>query len=424
MNDQLPARIIARPKTGLAALIEKPRSRKLALFAVLLALSSVVPMELTISGEFEVYPEHNADIRAPVDAVIAEIFVAEGDVVEAGELLFRLVNPDIEAKKQDIRARLGEAAARLQMLSLGSRGEEVDLARQEIRTAGSRLDHSRTILAEARIMREQKIAQARQAAGLAGDRLKFAETERQRYQELLRKGIIAAQKFAEVEQTLRIRQGALLDSRANLTMALADDLGEARREEALALGALDEAKARLKLLLAGSRSEELEAAAAAANSLTVQLQLVEGELSSMMVRSPERGVMVTAHLHDLAGKLLRRGELIAEVYDYSVIKAELLIPEKEIGDVAVGQIIRLKARAYAGRSFRGEVVAIAPRTVQSRDGLPRRMVRVTTRIPNPDLALKPGMTGHGKISAGDQSILNLMTRRLVGFIRVEFWSWW
>ena len=38
--------------------------------------------------------------------------------------------------------------------------------------------------------------------------------------------------------------------------------------------------------------------------------------------------------------------------------------------------------------------------------------------------LKPGMTGHGKITCCERSIFHLITRRLVRYIRVEFWSWW
>lgn len=404
--------------------LSRVRHRKFWLAGIGLALAAILPMELTISGEFEVYPEHNADIRAPVEAVIAEIFIKEGDVVEAGDRLFRLSNPDTEAKRQDIQASLAEARARLELLVAGTRSEEIHLAESEVETARARLSHARTMLAEARVMRDQKIGQARQAAALAKDQLDFAQTDRDRYLTLLDKGIIAEQKFAEIDQTAKIRSGALVDSQASLNMALANDLGEVRRERALAAGALDEAEARLNLLLAGGRREELAAAASAVNSFQAQLALVTSELASMAVRSPESGIVVTEHLHDLLGQLVHRGDLIAEVYDFRVIRAELLISEKEIGAVAVGQTITLKARAYPSRSFEGEVVAIAPRAIDSADGLFRKMIRVTTEIANPDLALKPAMTGHGKIFAGDRSILNLMTRRFVRYFRVEFWSWW
>ena len=50
------------------------------------------------------------------------------------------------------------------------------------------------------------------------------------------------------------------------------------------------------------------------------------------------------------------------------------------------------------------------------------MIRVTTEIINPGLLLKPDMTGNGKIHAGERTIFGLITRRLVRYLRVEFWS--
>jgi hypothetical protein len=38
--------------------------------------------------------------------------------------------------------------------------------------------------------------------------------------------------------------------------------------------------------------------------------------------------------------------------------------------------------------------------------------------------LKPEMTGNAKILCGTRPLLELLTRRLARYIRVEFWSWW
>jgi hypothetical protein len=49
---------------------------------------------------------------------------------------------------------------------------------------------------------------------------------------------------------------------------------------------------------------------------------------------------------------------------------------------------------------------------------------VITQLDNAEHLLKPEMTGNAKIYCGEQRLLDLVTRRLVRFIRVEFWSWW
>jgi len=51
-------------------------------------------------------------------------------------------------------------------------------------------------------------------------------------------------------------------------------------------------------------------------------------------------------------------------------------------------------------------------------------VRVTTTIDNPSLLLKPEMTGNAKISCGQRRIVELLTRRVARYIRVDFWALW
>lgn len=411
---------VVKIKTYLRAV----RHKKKILAALGLVLTIILPMELIISGEFDVYPKNNADIRAPVEAVISVIYVKEGDRVRKGDALFQLTNPDLEVKRQDIRSLLSAAKARYGLLIAGTRHEEVLLMQKEVETAQTRLKHAVTMLDEAKRIHNQKINQAQQSVSLAKDQLTFTLNERDRYALLLKKNIISKQRFAEFEQAAKISQGAVEDSQTSLSIVLADDLGEARREKALATSAHQEAKAKLALLQADSRIEDIDAAKSAVASLEVQLSLINNDFDNMKIQSPEDGIVVTEHLHDLHGKLVHRGDLIVEIYDFRIVKAELLIPEKEIGDVTIGQGVTLKARAYPGRSFKGKVVAIAPRAISSADGLNRKMIRVTTEISNPDLALMPGMTGYGKINAGDRSIFDIITRRMVRYFRVEFWSWW
>jgi hypothetical protein len=38
--------------------------------------------------------------------------------------------------------------------------------------------------------------------------------------------------------------------------------------------------------------------------------------------------------------------------------------------------------------------------------------------------LKPEMTGNAKIYCGQRRLYEIVFRRLIRFVRVEFWSWW
>jgi multidrug resistance efflux pump len=206
-----------------------------------------------------------------------------------------------------------------------------------------------------------------------------------------------------------------------------------------------DARARLELLRRRSRPEDIEAARARLASLEAQQRFLEGEVHELTVVSPASGVVATPsrQLTEMRGQLVARGALIAKVYDFSTVRAQLVVSEKDIADVRVGQPVALRTRAYPDVAFRGTVTAIAtevaptssssaqsttgtssPGSSTTLPGSASRTFVVTTQIDNRDLLLKPGMTGQGKIYAGQRSIIGLITRRLARTFKVEFWSWW
>src|SRR5213078_2821395 len=66
--------------------------------------------------------------------------------------------------------------------------------------------------------------------------------------------------------------------------------------------------------------------------------------------------------------------------------ANFTMPEKDSGQLKVGQIVRIKVDAYPGQSFEGKITTIEPQV--STD---TRNIRVQATIANPEKILKPGM---------------------------------
>jgi hypothetical protein len=112
------------------------------------------------------------------------------------------------------------------------------------------------------------------------------------------------------------------------------------------------------------------------------------------------------------------------MFDQSTVTAEIMIPEREIADVHVGQTVLVRARAFPDRTFTSRITAIAPVAVEDPGGLGGRMIRVMTDIDNRSGLLKPEMTGSAKIYCGTRRVFELATRRIARYVRVEFWSWW
>ena len=134
--------------------------------------------------------------------------------------------------------------------------------------------------------------------------------------------------------------------------------------------------------------------------------------------------MTTHNLKEKVGQNVKKGDLITEVHDLGTVKAEIVIPEKEIADVQIGQKVALKVRAYPELNFEGKVVSIAPIVSKGEERWEPRTILVTTELHNTSMLLKPEMTGNAKIFCGQRRIFDLLSRRIARYIRVEFWSWW
>lgn len=406
------------------------RVRLILLFALVLAALFLVPWELTVSGEFAVAPRHNTDVRAEVDGIIAEVYVAEGQRVAAGELVSRLEDRDYRAELRAVGAQSDEVRARLKMLRAGPRVEERRVALQNLETAETRREYARRRLEEGERMQSARHAKAMAGLAVAEERLRYARNDLVRSRALFEGELISRRALEEAQERVAVADRELAGARADLAavsagdLALTGDLAGFHKELAVAQKEMEEARARLRLLEAGSRPEEIEGAEATLARLLSQRSLLEDHLRLVIVRSPVDGVVTTPKPHEKVGQFLKKGDLIVEVHELATVKVEIAVSEREIGDVKVGQPVVVKARAFPERPSEGRVIAIAPIAVKDEEAWRGKVFRVTTAIANADLLLRPDMTGTAKIYCGQRRLFDVISRRFARYMRVEFWSWW
>jgi len=340
------------------------RLAKIAVGAVVLAaILFFVRTDLRISGEFTILPAQKAEVRSEIEGIIAEILVDEGDRVERGAPIARLSELDLAAELRKVRAEIEEKQAKLKMLKIGSRPEEIELARATVKKDEEVLAFSRA----------------------------YMDMEAQLFKDKL---------------------------------SSKKDFEEAKEKVALREKDLETAQGNLKVLLAGSRPEEIEAMQAEINRLDAQKSYLEDQSRRLTITSPIRGLITSHKLKDRIGQSLKRGELLAEVHEMQTVTAEILVSEKEISDVREGQRIVLKARAHPTRRFEGSVFSIAPVATRDTNGFGARQFIVTTKLENPELQLRPEMSGNAKIYCGERRLYEITTRRFVRYLRTDFWAWW
>jgi multidrug resistance efflux pump len=401
-----------------------PRARLALMGLALLALLVFGRLELKVAGEFRVLPAGNADVRAEVEGLIEEILVEEGDTVRAGDLIARLSDRDARMELGRLEAEIEKTGASLRMLEMGPRPEEVALARKEVEKARTERDHAARQHAEAGLIHAEDLARQRAAVAKGEDQLASARKGLARVEALLQAGLVARQEVEDASEQVAIRENELLEEKAELRMVEADDLSKTRKDLAVAAKEVESADARLRVLLAGARPEEIEAQRAGLAALEAERRHLEEQIRRTRVVAPHNGVVVTPRLKEMAGSRVEKGDLIAEVHAMERLRAEIAVPEKEIGSVRPGQPVVLKSRAFPEKSLRGRVTAVAPAVQTEEGGWGRTIVRVEAEIDAPGASLRSDMTGQAKILCGRRPILELLTRRLTRYLRVEFWSWW
>src|SRR5206468_180964 len=337
------------------------RMRVVLLFALVVAALFLVPWELTVSGEFAVAPRHNADVRAEVDGIIAEVYVDEGQRVAAGQLVARLEDRDYRAELRSVEAQSDEMRARLKMLRAGPRMEERRVASQNLETAETRHEHARRRVEEAERMQTARLAKATADVAVAGERLQYARNDVERSRALFIGELVSRRTLEESQERAAVGDKELAAARADLAavsagdLALTGDLAGFRKDLAVAQKETEEARARLRLLEAGSRPEEIEGAEATLARLLSQRSHLEEQLRLVTVRSAVDGIVTTAKPRERVGQYMKKGDLIVEVHEFTTVRVEIAVPEREIGDVKVGQPVIVKARAFPEHPSEGRV---------------------------------------------------------------------
>lgn len=331
----------------------------MAVIAALVTASFFVTVELRISGPFQLQATLARPVTSKVGAFIESVHVQEGQTVESGTLLVMLDATEVRSALAQAQASLRQAQEALKMAEAPPRREVLDNALATVAVSEQELKNTET----------------------------------------------------------RVR--TLEDAAGSIAKVKLDD---ARMARDLAIKRLDAAKSSLDVLKAGSSCEEKESARAKVAEFQVQVEREKRRLANTRILAPIAGVIVTPRPERLVGLRIALGEPVISIYSRESMFLDISIPEKEIGEIRIGQTVRLKANSFPGSSFETTVQEIAPIvTPADPEAFSTNHVVVRCHLVNPDERLKPGMTGEAKVECGPRTIMSLFTRRVRRWLKVEFW---
>src|SRR5437763_2450508 len=163
----------------------------------------LVRVEDRASGPFQLRPAERAELRAPVSGFLRIVYFDEGERVPAGALVACLEVPDLESRLAQSKAALRESQAKLRLLEVGPRPEELREQRYRVERAKAwrdladkDLDRARKVLTEDLKRLDEDVAQRR-------IELKHARELQERRQRLAGTGAVGTEEAREVEKQVQ-----------------------------------------------------------------------------------------------------------------------------------------------------------------------------------------------------------------------------
>ncbi len=157
------------------------------------------------------------------------------------------------------------------------------------------------------------------------------------------------------------------------------------------------------------------------DQVQAQLSLIEEQLSRTEVTAPFDGVLVSGDLSQALGAPLERGQVLFEIAPLDAYRVVLLVDERNVADVALGQRGELVLSSMPNQRHPLTVKKITPVSA-AKEG--RNFFRIEAQLEGDAGArLRPGMEGVAKVSVEDRHLAWIWTRELANWIRLKFWAW-
>ena len=122
--------------------------------------------------------------------------------------------------------------------------------------------------------------------------------------------------------------------------------------------------------------------------------------------SPRDGIVLQRSA--IEGMRAQPGDVLFRIADISLVWANVDVSERDLGSIAVGQPVTVRARSYPGRDFQGRISVIYPQVNKE-----TRTARVRIELANADLALLPDMYVDAEIDTGSPAPVLAVTESAV-----------
>jgi uncharacterized small protein (DUF1192 family) len=198
------------------------------------------------------------------------------------------------------------------------------------------------------------------------------------------------------------------------------DVREQRQQEAELQAEIRRTEAEVAKFRAAEQLSEMEIAQARLEQSQARLARVAQYIAQAVATAPFDGVVVEGERKDLLGAPVKKGEMLLRVAKVEGLYATLMVPERDIREIAADARGELLLLSHPGTAIPFQITSIIPvAQVKGQEG--NHFVVTARLVREPEPWWRPGMTGLAKIEVGERRIVWILTHKLVDNIRLFFW---
>jgi len=380
-------------------------------------------LRVTIDATGSLAPQSEVSLAFQSSGRVAELFVEEGQQVEAGQPLAQLDTDELELQVTQAEISLREAELKLETLL-----EPPDQA--DIERAQDGVDQAAAALRLAQIGYD-----ATQDSVLLNESLEDAQSA---YDQALEDYDYWLNKYEEGDADYWFVDDALekLEER-ELELKRVREQADQQRQSAsndlaAAADAYRQAQNDLEALLAGADESDIEAARLQVEQASAALEQARLQLEQATLTAPIAGTVTALNIQP--GEMASAGQsAVVVISDLSVLEVEINLDETDVAQVAVGQEALVSVDAFPEAELSGEVTYIAP-VAETQSGVV--LYAVTVQIAPTEFPIRAGMTADVEIvaasregalivplravhSEGGRSYVNRLANRQIEQVEVE-----
>jgi HlyD family type I secretion membrane fusion protein len=356
---------------------------------------------------------------------IAQIRVANGDRVKAGDVLMRLDGTDVRAELAILRTKMAELLVRRHRVLLerdDSAWRRISPALQKeldgIEGHGHLVQLQRKLFSSRRALRQSRISQLNERIAQFGNEIQGLEallTSRTGELDILRKELKGLQNLRVRGLVQMPRLNALQRARVEKEGQIAETVADVARVR----GKISETKLQIIELTDSYQSgvlEELEKTDADLSETTEKLRAAKARFDGLDITASIDGYVHELQVSTIGG-VVAPGEVLATltpIGDELVVDGRIKTSDRD--QVAIGMPVRVRFSAFNQRTTpeaAGRISIIgSDRSKDKTDGVPYYKVRVRLDQPSDNIEIMPGMPAELVITSGARTVGSFLIKPL------------